>query len=137
MNSSSGTTTTETDSITVSLNTGGLQANTYNASITVTATGASNTPQTIPVTLTLNPPATSSATLRWDPNPESDLASYRVYRSNTQGIYGAPVAVVPAGTVTYQATGLQTGNTYWFTITAVDSQGNESGYSNEVQKSIF
>jgi len=137
VNSSSGTTTTETDSVTVSINTGSLQADTYNASIIVAATGASNTPQTIPVTLTLNPPATSSATLMWDPNQESDLASYRVYRSNTQGVYGAPVAVIPAGTVTYQATGLQTGQTYWFTVTAVDSQGNESTYSNEVQKSIF
>jgi fibronectin type 3 domain-containing protein len=37
----------------------------------------------------------------------------------------------------YMATGLQVGNTYYFTITAVDSAGNESPHSNEVSKSIF
>ncbi len=131
-----GTTTTETDSVPISINTSGLQANTYTASITVTATGASNTPQTIPVTLTVNPPATSSATLHWDPNTEQDMAFYNVYVSKIQGTYGGAIATVPVGTVTYQATNLPVGNTYWFVVTAVDTQGNESTYSNEVSKSL-
>ncbi len=132
----SGTATTETDSITVSINTKDLVANTFTASVTITATGAANTPQTIPVTLTLNPPATSSATLHWDPNSEQDLAFYRVYMSNTSGVYGGAIATIPAGTVTYQVTNLPVTNTYWFTVTAVNTQGNESTYSNEVSKSI-
>ena len=136
VNTPSGTTTTETDSIKVSINTKDLLANTYTASITITATGASNTPQTIPVTLTLNSPATSSASLSWNPNLEPDLAFYRVYMSNTAGIYGGPIATVPAGTATHQLMNLPTSNTYWFTVTAVDTQGNESTYSNEVSKSI-
>jgi hypothetical protein len=136
LNATSGTTTTETDPVTVSVNTNGLQAATHTATITVTATGASNTPQTIPVTLTLSPPATASATLTWNPNTEPDLASYRVYRSTNQGVYGAAIATVPAGTVSYTATGLPVGQTYYFTITAVDSSDNESPFSNEVNKSI-
>ena len=135
-NATSGTTTTETDSVTLSVNTNGLQAATHSATITVTATGASNTPQTIPVTLILNAPATSSATLTWNPNTEPDLASYRIYRSTQQGVYGAALTTVPAGTVSYTATGLPVGQTYYFTITAVDSSNNESPSSNEVLKPI-
>ena len=132
----SGTTTTETDSITISVSTLNLQANTYNASITVTATGASNTPQIIPVTLTVNLPATSAATLSWDANTELNLAFYRVYMSTNQGVYGGAVATVPAENVTHQVKNLPASNTYWFTVTAVDTEGNESAYSNEVSKSI-
>jgi fibronectin type 3 domain-containing protein len=88
------------------------------------------------VTLTLNAPTTSSATLTWNANSEPDLASYNIYRTTNQGVYGAPVATVSAGTISYVATGLPVGNTYWFTITAVDSAGNESPKSNEVNKVI-
>lgn len=42
-------------STTLSVNISGLAANTYNATITVTATGATNTPQTVPVTLVVAP----------------------------------------------------------------------------------
>jgi fibronectin type 3 domain-containing protein len=120
--------------LTASINTAGLAANTYNGAITVTAGSTTNT---VGVTLTVNPPATSSATLSWNPNNESDLDSYRVYRSTTPGVYGAALATVPRGTVTHTATGLQVGTTYYFTISAVDSAGNESLRSNEVSRSIF
>jgi fibronectin type 3 domain-containing protein len=87
--------------------------------------------------LTLNAASTSSATLSWTPNTETDLASYRIYVSTNQGSYGAPVATVPAGTASYTVNGLAIGNTYYFRITAVDTAGNESLPSNEVNKSIF
>lgn len=51
----SGSTTTGTNPITVSVNTAGLAPNTYSATITITAPGATNTPQTVPVTLTITP----------------------------------------------------------------------------------
>jgi len=121
--------------LTASVNTSGLTAGTYSGTITVTAPGA--TAKTAGITLTVNPPATSSAALSWNPSTDSDLASYRVYRSTTPGVYGAAVATVPVGTVSYTAAGLAMGNTYYFTITAVDSSNNESVRSNEVSKSIF
>jgi fibronectin type 3 domain-containing protein len=137
MNTTSGTTNTETDSVTVSVNTSGLQAGNRTATITVTATGASNTPQTIPVTLALNPPATSSATLTWNANNDSDLAGYKVYRATASGAYGAPIATLQGNVTSYPATGLSIGTTYFFVITAYDKSGNESTFSNEVSKSIF
>jgi fibronectin type 3 domain-containing protein len=87
--------------------------------------------------LNLNAVSTSSATLTWDPNTETDLASYRVYRSTTPGVYGTAIATVPAGASGYTVTGLTVGTTYYFRITAVDSESNESLPSNEVSKSIF
>ena len=120
-----------------SVNTAGLAAGSYNATVTITATGATNTPQTVLVTLTVTALATSSVTLTWNPNTDSDLAGYKVYRSTTSGVYGAPIATVPANVTTYQVTGLQVGITYYFVLTAYDTSGNESGFSAEVSKSIF
>jgi hypothetical protein len=133
----SGTTTTGTSQVTLSVNTLGLLTGPFTAAITVTATTATNSPQTIPVTMTVNAPSTSSATLTWTPNTDADLVGYKIYQRAASGAYGAALAIVPVGTVTYQATGLSANTTYFFVITAYDSAGNESLFSNEVSKSIF
>jgi len=52
---SSGTTTTEIDSVTVSVGTSGLGPGSYSATITISAAGATNTPQTVAVSLTVSP----------------------------------------------------------------------------------
>ena len=119
--------------LTAAVNTTGLSAGTYNGTITVSATGTSS--KTVAVTLTVNAPATSSATLTWTANTDSDLAGYKIYRATASGGYGA-AGHSPGGTVTYQATGLQRTH-YFFVITAYDTAGNESPFSNEVSKSIF
>lgn len=49
-----GTSTAETDTISVNYNTSGLNAGTHNATITISASGATNSPQTISVTLTVS-----------------------------------------------------------------------------------
>jgi uncharacterized membrane protein YphA (DoxX/SURF4 family) len=50
----SGSSTGEHDAVTVSVNISGMDAGDYNATITITAEGATNTPQTVPVSLTVN-----------------------------------------------------------------------------------
>ena len=52
----SGSSTGEHDAVTVSVNILGMTAGFYNATITITAPGATNTPQTVPVTLIIAPP---------------------------------------------------------------------------------
>ena len=95
--------------------------------------------KTVTITLTLNAPSSSSATLTWKANSETDLAGYKVYRSTVSGKYDqANVIAMLRGNVTsYQATGLQSRTTYFFVVTAFDIAGNESRYSNEVSKSVY
>ena len=121
--------------LTTAVNTSGLAAGTYNGTITVSATGS--TSKMVGVTLTVSTPTTSSATLTWTPNTDPDLAGYKIYQATASGAYGASLATVSAGTATYQATGLAANTTYFFVITAYDSAGNESSFSDEVSKRIF
>ena len=123
--------------VTASVNMTGLTAGTYSGIITVTASGSTNTPQQIPVSFTLSATVASTASLTWNANTDTDLAGYKVYKGTSSGTYTAPVATIPKGTTSYTATGLQTGTTYFFIITAYDNAGNESLHSNEVSKSIF
>lgn len=130
----SGTTTTETDQIQVSVNTSNLTAGTYTATITLSDPAASNNPQSVPVTLALTAPASGTAMLTWDANTESDLAGYKVYVGTRSRTYGPPLDV---GKVTsFKVINLLPGTTYYFAVTAYDTASNESGFSNEVSKSI-
>ncbi len=106
------------------------------ATVTVTSGG---TIKTVTITLTLNAPSSSSATLTWKANSETDLAGYKVYRSTISGRYdqGSVIAMLRGNVTSYQATGLEFGKTYFFVVTAFDIAGNESGYSNEVSKSVY
>ncbi|NGZ61409.1 MAG: hypothetical protein CV081_13050 [Nitrospira sp. LK265] len=120
--------------ITTSVNTATATLGINEADITVKSGGITTT---VKVTLRLDPSSSSSVTLTWNANVESDLAGYRVYRATSSGTYGAPIATIQGNTPGYIATGLQFGTTYFFVVTAYDIAGNESAYSNEVSKSIF
>ena len=68
----------------------------------------------------------------------SGLSGYRVYYGTAPGSYlQARGAGASAGTSTsYTATGLLAGKVYYFAVTAVDSSGNESAFSNEASKLV-
>ena len=135
LNMTSGTTTTETDQISASVGISGLGAGTYSTIISVTASGASNSPKQIPVSLTLSQPTTGSANLTWTANTEPDLAGYKVHIGTQPGIYNPPITL---GTVTtYTATNLTSGKTYYFCVSAFDSAGNDSPCSAEISKPIL
>lgn len=78
--------------------------------------------------------ATNSATLQWAPNPESDLAGYRVYHGINPGEYGGSLSV--GNTTSYQFVNLEGNKTHYFTVTAYDTSGNESSPASEVAKTI-
>ena len=82
------------------------------------------------------PAATASLTFQWDPVAVSDLAGYKMYRSTIAGTYGSPIATVSASTTTYQMTNLTKGMTYFFAVSAYDTNGNESPFSNEQSRTI-
>jgi hypothetical protein len=63
--------------------------------------------------------------ITWSVSGEADLASYRVYRSEGEGP-AVPVAEVPGGTtVLYEDLPAEPG-TFAYTVTAIDTAGNES-----------
>jgi hypothetical protein len=65
-----------------------------------------------------------TALLHWNPNPEADLANYRLYRGPAPGFVPGPGTLVaaPADTGFVDAAGA----VYWYKLTAVDVHGNES-----------
>ncbi|MCP4114857.1 MAG: fibronectin type III domain-containing protein [Desulfobacteraceae bacterium] len=73
-----------------------------------------------------------SVKLSWQPNSETDMASYRVYYGTASRDYGLPI---PVGNITeYTVMNLDDGKKYYFAVSAVDTSGNESGLSQEVSK---
>ncbi|MGB0515152.1 MAG: fibronectin type III domain-containing protein, partial [Wenzhouxiangellaceae bacterium] len=70
--------------------------------------------------------------LVWNANGESDLASYRIYRSQQSGGGYALIATVSATSTSFSNTGLRNGRTYYYVIGAVDAAGQESPTSAEV-----
>ena len=67
--------------------------------------------------------------LAWDPSISEDVVGYKIYYGNFSGSYHSFRTVTSR--TDYTVTGLPDG-TYYFAVTAFDSAGNESGYSNEV-----
>mgnify|MGYP006299498725 CR=1 FL=1 len=73
-------------------------------------------------------------TIQWQNNSEPDLASYKVHYGTQSGNY---TEVVNAGKSTsYQTPDLVEGQTYYFALTALDNNNNESNYSNEISARI-
>jgi hypothetical protein len=78
--------------------------------------------------------AANSVSLAWNPNPEPDLAGYKVYVGTSPGAYNQ---IIDVGHVTaYTVPNLVSGNTYYFAITAYDIFANESGLSRGVSTTI-
>ena len=75
-------------------------------------------------------PANSQIAVTWDDSPEGDWASYDVYRSVAGGIFSN----VATGLVvsSYGDTGLTNGVLYAYKVTATDTDGNESGQTDQV-----
>lgn len=73
------------------------------------------------------------AVLTWNPSVSEDIVGYKVYAGNASRLYGSPIMV--GNQTQYTMTGLING-AWYFAVTAVDIEGDESDYSNEVTKSI-
>ena len=77
-----------------------------------------------------------TASLSWSAVGDGDLAGYRVYSGTSSRSYSqAKGSGVDTGKSTqFTASGLTSGRTYYFSVTAYDQAGNESAYSSEVSK---
>lgn len=83
-------------------------------------------PQNLVAAVTPLPGGSRSVDLSWSINLETDLAGYRVYRSDQQGAPGQLLTSDLLPTPAYRDMSVRPGNLYWYTVTAVDRAGNES-----------
>ncbi|MEI6193824.1 MAG: fibronectin type III domain-containing protein [Verrucomicrobiota bacterium] len=75
-------------------------------------------------------PTPYSLTLAWNPSPSSEIVACHLYYGTVSGEYTNIVVVGDVTTVTVP--GLLPGVTYFFAITAVNVDGQESDFSNEI-----
>lgn len=82
--------------------------------------------------------ATGTATLAWSASSAAGVAGYRVYYGVASGSYlQARGSGLDAGRVaTRVVSSLDTGQRYFFAVTAFDAQGNESDFSAEASKVV-
>lgn len=106
--------------------------------ISCTGTGGSTTKS---VVVNVNP-ITGSATLSWTPPTTNedgsnldDLAGYKIHYGNSSGNYSNTITLNNPGVASYVIDNLVSG-TYYFSVTAVDTSGNESIFSGEATKTI-
>lgn len=94
------------------------------------------------LTLTCSSPADDTATLTWTPptqntdgTPLLNLTGYKVYWGTTPGQYPNSVEIMTASQTMYVVDGLTPG-TWRFAVTALNSVGAESEFSNVAMKTI-
>jgi len=120
--------------ITLVVQFGPTTAGVVNGSITIVS-NATGSPATVSLTGTGVTPVQHSATLTWNAST-STVAGYSVYRSTVSGSGYTKINSSLVTTLTYTDSTVQSGTTYFYVTTAVDSSGNESVNSNEVMASI-
>ncbi|HPC16914.1 MAG TPA: leucine-rich repeat domain-containing protein [Candidatus Hydrogenedentes bacterium] len=78
-------------------------------------------------------PGATQILLRWEPNTEPDLKGYRVYRSDSPTGTPAPITPIAIPYLRHVDTTAAPGHSYFYMVTAVDTQDNESDYSEQVE----
>ena len=77
-----------------------------------------------------NSPSGGTMNLAWDASTDHNVTGYRVYYGTASKTYGSPVDVGNVTTATLNQ--LTIGRTYFVAVTAYNSSGSESPFSNEV-----
>src|SRR5215831_13680758 len=90
------------------------------------------TPLNVVAAVTTPREGTPVVDLSWSVNLESDLAGYRVYRSDRQEARGQLLTPELLPAPAYRDMSMQPGHQYWYSVTAVDRAGNESGAATAV-----
>ena len=110
-------------------------AATVSGNVTITS-NATNSPVNISLSGTgTQTPVAHSVTLSWTAS-SSTVVGYNIYRSTTSGGPYTLLNSSPVPGITFTDTTVQAGVTYFYVVTAVDSSGNESVYSNEASATV-
>src|SRR5215471_9428230 len=75
-----------------------------------------------------------SVTLAWNPSPASNIAGYRLYLGLSSGNYATSLDV--GATTNATLANLTPGTTYFFAVTAYDTNRLESPFSGEISYTV-
>ena len=95
-------------------------------------------PPTSPTAITIAASPTSLS-IFFAVNPEKDIAGYRIYRSEDANLTKEKWQLLTAElltTNTFQDTKVESGKTYYYYLTATDTAGNVSNYSEVVSETV-
>jgi cellulose 1,4-beta-cellobiosidase len=115
--------------VVIAVNGAGSSPNSAQVSATPTAGGAAPAPPTGVVAASI----TGLIAVAWKPSTSPGVTQNRIYRSTVSGGPYALIGTVAAGSAypTYNDRTVVAGTTYYYVVTAVNSSGAESGYSNQ------
>jgi hypothetical protein len=100
------------------------------------ASNAANSPTVLSLGGTGTPPQQYSVNLTWTASPDPNVTGYNIYRGATSG---GPYTQINSGLdsgTTYTDNSVTGGQTYYYVTTAVDSNNQQSAYSNETSAAI-
>jgi len=109
-------------------------AGSANGSISI-ASNATGSPAAVSLSGTGVVAVQHSVTLTWGSSP-STVSGYNIYRSTVNGSSYIKINSSILTRLSYNDASVQSGTTYYYVTTAVDSAGNESSYSNQVSALI-
>ena len=75
--------------------------------------------------------AIHGVTSTWTASTSANVTGYNVYRGTQTGGPYAKINAFPVAATSYTDTPVQSGQTYYYVVTAVDSNNRESAYSNQ------
>jgi hypothetical protein len=76
--------------------------------------------------LLITPSIAADISIGWDASTSPNIAGHKVYYGTAPGVYGAPITI--GNQTSYTVTGLAPG-TWYLTVTAFDTAGNESDFA--------
>lgn len=110
-------------------------AGTVSGSVSV-ASNATGSPTNVSLTGTGVTISSHTVGLTWDASTSSGVTGYFVYRGTVTGGPYSKVNSSEDSSLSFTDSGLLSGQTYFYVVTAVDSSNVESGFSNEVSAAI-
>lgn len=116
---SNGTTLTPNQTATLSVTFSPTAAGAASGSVSV-ASNATGSPTVVSLTA-----SSYFVELTWNASTTTDVVSYNVYRGTSQGSY-TKVNPSPVTTLSYSDTSIASSTTYYYVVTAVDTNGVES-----------
>lgn len=122
--------------------TGGIALKPGDNSITIRASDSSGGSGTRTIVIHRESAGTGSVTLSWtaptkreDGTPLTNLAGYYIRYGRMSGIYDYQITIDNPSVTTYVVEGLKPG-VWYFVVSAYDTDGLESNYSNEIKRKV-